>query len=165
MKRFLVAILILFASEALAGEKGTPPGKAPKPPEGKKAAEEGEKPKKEGPLVEMAFRPKEGESFVLRTRETTEWNYTPEYTNIGSSEATFTFEKIVDRNGEPCAKITGTMKGWPKFKAHKMKFSCSLLYSLKRQRPIQGALEYDVVPYKNLKSRRVKKITVEVTDK
>jgi len=77
---------------------------------------------------------------------------------------TFTLKEIMEQNGERCARIVGSISGWPQTRAPRMKFACETIYSLDRQRPVSASLSYDVVPYNSLQDRRTKKIRVRVED-
>jgi hypothetical protein len=75
---------------------------------------------------------------------------------------TFTLKEILEQNGERCARIVGSISGWPQTRAPRMKFACETIYSLDRQRPVSANLSYDIVPYNSLQERRIKKIRVQV---
>ncbi len=95
------------------------------------------------------------------------WEWRGDLLNLYRSNdivATFTLQEILDVEGESCARITGSIRGWPKARAPYMTFSCETIYSLKRQRPLRASLSYDVIPYQALEDRRIKKIRVRVQD-
>jgi hypothetical protein len=72
-----------------------------------------------------------------------------------NTEGCFTFVKVVEFDGEPCAKIVG--KAGRHAEDAKPPLLCELYFSLKRKIPVSGSLSFD-------SSSRVEKWQVKVKD-
>ena len=71
------------------------------------------------------------------------WQWQGDLLNIqgcGQIVATFKLEQLLERDGERCARITGTLSNWPGEPAPK--FRCELLFSLARGMPVTSTQEY-----------------------